>query len=163
MKNGQNAITIGCAKEIGTIITITNAISNAVAYNDVIDYAIGNTNATLHAINRCIKYAQWSLGLEIYEGLDLQEEIDKLEKMKSEIPDKNQYKREQHTFAFQLIQTWLRAFHLTPDMVDLSDEELESLDNYLYANLLLIECERAAVRRSPEVWSQIEERMLRPF
>jgi hypothetical protein len=43
----------------------------------------------LSEIDRCIKYAQWSLELEIYEGLDLQEEIDKLEKMKSEIPDKH--------------------------------------------------------------------------
>jgi hypothetical protein len=47
-------------------------------------------------------------------------------------------------------------------MVNLSQLEFELLENYLYCCCLLIECERAAVRRTPEVWSQIEERLLRP-
>jgi hypothetical protein len=47
-------------------------------------------------------------------------------------------------------------------MINLSSEESIEIEKYLYANKLLVECERAAVRRSPEVWNQIEERILRP-
>jgi hypothetical protein len=57
---------------------------------------------------------------------------------------------------------FLAAFYLTPEMVDLSKKEIEAMDNYLYATRLLIECDRAAVRRTSEVWRQIEARMLRP-
>ncbi len=45
-------------------------------------------------------------------------------------------------------------------MVDLSEEEIQRYDQYLYSVRLLVECERAAVRRTPKVWSQIEERLL---
>jgi hypothetical protein len=32
-----------------------------------------------------------------------------------------------------LLQAWLNAFNLSPEMVNLSQEESEALDNYLYA------------------------------
>jgi hypothetical protein len=36
-------------------------------------------------------------------------------------------------------------------------------DNYFYANLLMVECKKAAVRVSRKTWSEIESRMLMPF
>ena len=47
-------------------------------------------------------------------------------------------------------------------MVDLSESELKALDNYFYANLLMVECKNAAVRISPKTWKEIESRMLLP-
>ncbi|NJO93624.1 MAG: hypothetical protein HC820_03285 [Hydrococcus sp. RM1_1_31] len=47
-------------------------------------------------------------------------------------------------------------------MLDLSKEEIEALNNYFYANRLMVDCEKAAVRRSQEIWHGIETRMLLP-
>ena len=65
-------------------------------------------------------------------------------------------------FAKKLIETLLNGFNLTPEMVNLSDEEIKALDNYLYANYLIIQCKEAAVRVSPATWEAIEGRMLLP-
>lgn len=48
-------------------------------------------------------------------------------------------------------------------MVNLSMQELKALDNYFYANLLMVDCKKAAVRVSNQTWSEIESRMLMPF
>jgi hypothetical protein len=45
-------------------------------------------------------------------------------------------------------------------MVNLSKEEIRALDNFLYANYLIIQCKEAAVRVSPKTWEAIEGRML---
>ncbi|MCC5601004.1 hypothetical protein LC586_17775 [Nostoc sp. CHAB 5714] len=63
-------------------------------------------------------------------------------------------------FAKHLQQTLLKAFHLTLEMIDLSEEEAKALGNYLYATHLIIQCKQAAVRVSPQTWEAIEARML---
>jgi NACHT domain len=159
------------AWSIANAITNVTGHNNAIYYRNVIAYAYANAinctyayadaNAIANAesnaipdsisIQSFVRYAQWSIEFEMYQGLDLQGAISNSEKIKTEIPDASQ----------QIINIWLAAFDLTPQMVDLSKPEIQALDNYLYANLLLVECKRAAVRRTPEVWSQIESRMLR--
>jgi hypothetical protein len=102
-------------------------------------------------MNGFIRYSQWAIHKSIYRKLNLPIMIDNLNKSrKNQVPLK------------QIISVFLDAFHLTPEMVDLSINEIQVIVNYLYATLLLIECDRAAVRRTSEVWRQIEERMLRP-
>jgi predicted NACHT family NTPase len=158
-------ISKGYANANDNAIAIANAYSNAYAYDYVHAFtpAYSSTNAIANAntINKFIQYAQWSIEFEIYQELDLKAIINELEKLKSQIPDENQSEQTHHSFARRLIEIWLQGFGLNANMVNLSREEIHSLDNYLYANRLLVECERAAVRRSPEVWNQIEERMFR--
>ncbi len=136
-----------------------NANANANAYANA--YAYAYANAYAYAIEFFVIYARYAIEFGIYRGLDLPGAIDRSEQLKTQIPDDSQPKEVRQAFAQKLINTWLAAFDLTPAMVDLSKQELQALDNYLYAHLLLVECERAAVRRTPEVWSQIESRMLR--
>ncbi|PSB35755.1 hypothetical protein C7B82_00225 [Stenomitos frigidus ULC18] len=57
-------------------------------------------------------------------------------------------------------RTWYLALSFDPDWLDWSEAEVESLNNYLYANELIVRCKEAAVRVSPKVWAGIEERML---
>ncbi|MEA5535830.1 NACHT C-terminal helical domain 2-containing protein [Crocosphaera sp. XPORK-15E] len=65
-------------------------------------------------------------------------------------------------FINKLSQTWNNAFHLTPELVNLRIEELEEIDNnYFYINLLMVNCQKAAVNVSPKTWEGIEDRMLR--
>jgi hypothetical protein len=91
------------------------------------------------------------LWCNVYRRIDLLEAIRRLKG----------FQRHSNRTHQNIIQVWLQVFQLTPEMVDLSPAEIQQLDDYLYANRLLIDCERAAVRRSPAVWSQIESRMLR--
>jgi NACHT domain len=146
-------------------ITAKKAISDHVIAcaiaNNTVAHAIANSNT---AIDYFILYAVWTMKYKIYQGLDLAATISKLEKLRDQIPDANhnQPRALRRKLAQQLIEIFLATFHLTSEMVDLSKKEIIAVDNYTYAIMLLIECERAAVRRTPEVWSQIEERLLRP-
>ena len=45
-------------------------------------------------------------------------------------------------------------------MVNLSEEEINALDKYLYANHLIIQCKDAALSISTQTWETIETRML---
>lgn len=59
-------------------------------------------------------------------------------------------------------EIWLDALKLQQAQVVLSQEEAEALANYLYSNVLIIECKRAAIRVSETAWKKIEGRMLLP-
>lgn len=60
----------------------------------------------------------------------------------------------------EILQLWLRMSHLEHEWLNLSMKEVELLENYLYANELMIRCKEAALRVSPQVWDAIESRML---
>ena len=45
-------------------------------------------------------------------------------------------------------------------MLFLAEEELHALEKYFYANELMVKCKEAAVRVSPQLWAEIEERMI---
>jgi hypothetical protein len=153
-----NAIADAKANAYATAIAIVNDYAND--YANAITNA--NASASASAIKFFIKYAQWAMEFEIYQKLDLQSTINQLEQLQNQIPDEQQSKEQRQAFGKKLISIFPAAFNLTPEMVDLSREEIRATDNYLYATRLLIECDRAAVRRTSEVWRQIEERMLRP-
>jgi hypothetical protein len=116
-----------------------------------------------NVIEYFIKYAGWAKEHKIYKrpDLELPAIVNELESLGTQIPQIEEPKERHQEFAQQLIKMLLTAFHLTPEMVDLSKQEIHSLDNYLYSTRLLIECEHAAVRRTTEVWNQIEDRLLR--
>ncbi|MDJ0737013.1 MAG: NACHT domain-containing protein [Nostocaceae cyanobacterium] len=86
--------------------------------------------------------------------------ISQLETLLSKIPDKKEPVEVRRAFFEDFQETLLNAFHLTPEMVDLSEEEVTALGDYLYANHLIIHCKQAAVRVSPKTWEGIEARML---
>ena len=102
-----------------------------------------------------IDYTRWSEEFKIYRGINYYQVIASLDKLKQQISNKKS-KRARQAFGEQIVQTWETAFEL-PAMGN-----IEALDNYLYANLLMLECKKAAVRVSRETWSGIESRMLLP-
>jgi len=65
-------------------------------------------------------------------------------------------------FAEGLRHTILNSLQLSPEIVDFSNEEAQALENYLYANYLIIQCKESALRVSPTTWAGIEEQMLLP-
>ena len=125
--------------------------------------AIASTNSITNskALDHFIRYAQWTVEFQNYEGSCFASMILELEELKSQIPSDEQSQQIRQAFTSQLIKLWMKNFNVMPEIMELSDAEIQALDNYLYGTQLLIECERAAVRRTPEVWSQIEKRLLR--
>ena len=85
-----------------------------------------------------------------------------LEKLKQKIPNTLASEFNRKTFLDDLLKTWFAAFHTTPEAMKLSKDEIEILDNYLYANILIIECKNAAVGVSQKTWQEIESEMLLP-
>jgi len=64
-------------------------------------------------------------------------------------------------FRNQISRTWLQTLYLPLDLNQLSSQEIKSLENYLYGNLLIVQCKNAAIAISLKTWQDIESRMLR--
>ena len=56
--------------------------------------------------------------------------------------------------------TWLSVLHITDDMLAISRGDMENYVRYLRAVELIVESKEAAERVSPEVWQEIEDRLL---
>ncbi|MFM7367337.1 MAG: NACHT C-terminal helical domain 2-containing protein, partial [Sphaerospermopsis kisseleviana] len=154
--NWAEEVTVGSEgdyKPVGKrAVAIANANANAIAF----------TNA--NAITESIKYIEVVEKLKIYnQNLNLTALLTELKTIKkNNTPDSNKTKKLHRNLAKNLIETLLKSFNLTPEMVNLSKEEIKALENYLYANYLIIQCQDAALSVSRETWEKIEGRMLLP-
>ena len=175
---GKRAITLANAYAN----TETNALSLALAKAEANAFALAlalakaeaGTNANAFALalafdlplsttlNVFIENTRFLEEFQVYQKVNYSLLINKLEEFKQQIPDKNESNQVLKAYRDLMIQTWLEAFHLTKEMVDLSREEIKALDNYFYANLLMVKCKKAAVSVSRKTWSEIESRMLLP-
>ncbi|MGL5079413.1 MAG: NACHT C-terminal helical domain 2-containing protein, partial [Waterburya sp.] len=100
---------------------------------------------------------------DIFHNSNYHTLITQLQELETKIPDKNQPEKIQIEFAQLLINNWLGAFHLNPEILNLSEEEIKEIDQqYFYINRLIVQCQETAVRISPQTWSEIEDRMLLP-
>lgn len=82
--------------------------------------------------------------------------------MKNEIPDDAQPKKVRRAFADRIIQAWLDTLKLTQDQITLSREDVQGLRTYLEIQKMILDCRKAAIRVTPQVWQGIKDRMLRP-
>ncbi|MDJ0596169.1 MAG: NACHT domain-containing protein [Pleurocapsa sp. MO_226.B13] len=167
-KTNADSFVLALALVKATATATANA--SAVAYMLALSFTKANIDALANALANAYAYAlekltdntRWSEKFQIYRGVDYSQLISALEKLKQQIPGEIGSGQVHRIIAQQFIQTWLQAFHLTPEMLDLSQSEIKALDNYFYANLLMVECKKAAVLVSKETWSEIESRMLLP-
>lgn len=88
--------------------------------------------------------------------------ISGLEELQSQIPDDDQPHETLLAFADRIEQTYLDAFQIKREWLELSDEEVKALVNYFCIYELMVRCKEAAVRVSRETWAAIEGRMLLP-
>ena len=141
----------------------TNVYAHANAYANALANAYVNTNiyANAHAINKFITYACELAKLQVF-NINFTVLLAQLAALKATIPDDKKPRKVRRAFAQRIVQTWLEAFELTPELINLSKQETLAIENYLYANLLVVECRQAAVRVSRSTWQEIEARMLLP-
>ena len=108
-----------------------------------------------------MQYAKWAKKWQIYDT-EYNALISQLETLKKQITSKKHSLQIRQEFVQQLIDTWLSGFFTTKEKMALSKKEIEILDRYLYSNLLIINCNKAANRVLQKTWSGIESRMLLP-
>ncbi|KAM3101825.1 NACHT domain-containing protein [Phormidesmis sp. 146-12] len=98
--------------------------------------------------------------LKSFRSVDFAALISQLEALETQAPDDSEPDEIRRAFTDRILQTWYTNLNLNPEWINLSGEEVESLNNYLYANKLLIRCKETAARVSPKTWEGIESRML---
>lgn len=97
---------------------------------------------------------------KIFRELELQLLISKLKNLHSKAPHNGFPLKDREAFAKRLFSVWLSDLQIQQSWVDLDIGEARFIENYFYANELIVRCKEAAVRVSPQVWAGIEERML---
>jgi hypothetical protein len=99
----------------------------------------------------------------VKENLELEKVHLELEKVHLELEKVHlELEKENLELSDQLFKMWNTAFNLTPQLPNLSTEEIREIDkHYFYINSLILYCRKVAVNISPTVWQEIEERMLR--
>ncbi len=109
-----------------------------------------------------LEYVEWLEKYKVYKSVDFPGLISSLEKLKQQTRDNNQLGEGCQRLHEKTIEILLQAFHLDLKIIDLSQEEYNALDNYLYGICLLLNCKEEAVRVSSATWEKIEQRMLLP-
>ena len=156
----KRAIALALANAIAFANINANTIAIVIAFANGNAYGNTNANTIAQVIADAITIVCELKELKIFKDVSFTVLITRLEALKAKIPDEKQPKEAHRTFVKRWLQTWLVAFNLPPELINLSEEEAEAWKNYFYANYLIIQCKEAAVRVSPKTWAEIEERML---
>jgi hypothetical protein len=138
----------------------TNAIANVIIYTNA--YVTGQDIAYIIAIEELVKLANFFAMDRIFFSVNISQLIADLEDLKQVIPNNKANEKERQKFVDQLLKTWNTAFTLTPELLNLSVEEIKEIDShYFYINRLILNCQKVAVNTSPTVWQELEDRMLK--
>ncbi len=173
--NANALLTYANAK---ALLTYAEAYAKAKAYAYAYPYAKAKAYAYAKAYAKAAKannayakakaakaakaYVEEVRKLTIYKNVDFDGLLVKLIDLKEQISEKNLSSKAIVNFLKDLNRTLLEGFHLTEQMIDFSEEEFKSLENYFYAAKLMLDCKNAAVRVSQKTWNEIEDRMFRP-
>lgn len=98
---------------------------------------------------------------EVFRDVDFTPLSNKLKSLKTQVMNDKQTAKVRLEFAKSIRATWLDIFHLNSKLLDLYNEEDQAVMQFLNIYRLIIQCKESAVRVSPEIWAEIEERMLR--
>ncbi|HEY9640104.1 MAG TPA: NACHT domain-containing protein [Coleofasciculaceae cyanobacterium] len=142
--------------------TLDLALARAFALDRALDLDLDLARSRSRALDRARIRVRDLQKIKLFKSVKFSKLIDQFEALKSEIPDDNQPNEARRAFAERILQLWFNAFNLDPELVKLSEEETTALQNYLYANELMVRCKEAAVRVSEKAWAGIEERILKP-
>ena len=96
---------------------------------------------------------------KILKGVDLQQMVQRFNKQREYIDAASKGECVKPP-AESIHDTWLSVFGITDDMLAISRQETENCRQYLRTVNLIVACKEAAGRVSPEVWQEIEDRLL---
>jgi hypothetical protein len=161
-----NAIVnaIANAHEYTNAYTNAITIANAIVYiYDYTNYANNytNANAIANVILNSIELVDNLSELQIFNQLDYPDLKTKLQALEKQIPGDNQPQSVHQEFAKKILKIWCQFLQIDLNWMDLSMSEIENLNQYFTANLLIMQCKEAAVYISAQGWSEVEELMFR--
>lgn len=120
------ALALANANANGNANVYANANANANADANT----LANANANADALDRFITYARKLSDLQVF-NTNFTVLLARLKVLKARIPDDNKQRREHQAFAQRIVQTWREAFDLSSELIDLSQEEIKAIENYL--------------------------------
>ena len=120
------ALALANANADGNANVYANANANANADANT----LANANANADALDRFITYARKLSDLQVF-NTNFTVLLARLKVLKARIPDDNKQRREHQAFAQRIVQTWREAFDLSSELIDLSQEEIKAIENYL--------------------------------
>ena len=106
-----------------------------------------------------IKFVRRIKDAKIFKGVDLDRMIQRFYDERKFIKTARE-KVPVEPPSVSIHDTWLSVLGVTDDMLDISNEELESCLQYLRAVEFIIACKEEARCVSPKVWQEIENRLL---
>ncbi|MGK7879908.1 MAG: NACHT domain-containing NTPase [Crocosphaera sp.] len=143
-------------------IAYAYAIANAIAYANSYAYANPYAYAYAYTIDQFIELANMLEKYKIFNEINYSQLLSQLEALKTQIPDDEASREVRINFVKNLYKVWTEAFYLTPELVNLTRQELDEIERkYFYINCLMLQCKDAAVNVSTKTWEGIEDRMLR--
>ncbi|BBH42106.1 hypothetical protein myaer102_47470 [Microcystis viridis NIES-102] len=147
---------------IPNVTAIIHSIVIAYAYAPEIAYLITKMSFTPKLIDEFVQLVNLFAQDRIVSKVNFSQLSADLEAFKQIIPDDKAAKKERQEFADQFLKMWSTAFNLTPELLNLSINEISEIDrHYFYINRRILKCQKVAVNISPTVWQEIEDRMLR--
>lgn len=158
--------TYNLAHELTSILTEKRLLVQALDRIRITDDAIycgiecTHKNAFMRAIKNSMISAQKFKEAKIFNEADISSLLDNLEASKKNIPNSEKSFEVNRQFARSFQQMWLDAFWMDPELINFSNEELDSLNNYLKVNILIVKCIQSAIFISQSAWRTIESRML---
>jgi hypothetical protein len=85
----------------------------------------------------------------------------RLESLQTQTPSYDQSFEVREEFRNKISKIWSQTLHLPAELNQISPPEVDSLKNYLYANLLMVQCQKMAIAVCPKTWEEIESRIFR--
>lgn len=143
-------------------IILNRSLAAVLVIAHSLSITLDSTLMSVLSIDHALDLAQEFERINIYKSVNFSILTTQLQVMKSQVPAFNQPIEVRKAFADRIIQIWCNAIHLDRNLLNLSKSEIKILQDYFYANSLIVQCKNAAVRVSPHIWQQIEDLMLLP-
>ncbi|WP_442786265.1 NACHT C-terminal helical domain 2-containing protein [Leptothoe sp. PORK10 BA2] len=89
-----------------------------------------------------------------------QELPNQLKILKDKVPQSSALAEQWQSFGDELETIYLKALELTVEDISLLEDEWNWLSDYLYANDLLLRCQRSSIGISRKAWETLKERLL---
>ena len=152
---------------ISIIASLTNSNRDSVITSTIastIDSVITSVRDSVSAIASTIDSARDSAiyikKTKIFNTLAFQELPNQLKIIKDQIPPSSAPAEQWRSYADELATIYLNALELTVEDISLSKDEWLCLSDYLYANDLLLRCQRSSIGISRKAWESLKERLL---
>lgn len=137
------------------------ALDHTLTLNRALDLALVRALDLSRALDLVMDIAHKFEEIKIFHQVKFNVLIAWLDALKVKAPNYQKTLSARKAFIEEVHQTWLNSLNLKREWMNLSRKEVTALDQYLFANLLIVQCRRAAVWVSPQVWETIEDRIMR--